>query len=178
MTSWPCSAREDVAPSPDRRLALHGSAPRPTTCATLPPACKKPALTSRLSGFGTSVFAEYTALATKHGAINLGQGYPDFDGPDFVKEAAIAAIRDGRNQYSPMIGLPDLRRAVAEHQQRFYGLAYDPDREVTVYAGATEGIFSSLAALLEAGRRGGAVRALLRFLPGVPGHGGSLRRAW
>lgn len=110
-----------------------------------------PLLTSRLQGFGTSVFAEYTALATKHGAINLGQGYPDFDGPEFVKEAAIAAIREGRNQYSPMIGLPDLRQAVAEHQRRFYGLAYDPDREVTVYAGATEAIFSTLQALFEPG---------------------------
>ena len=110
-----------------------------------------PRLTSRLQGFGTSVFAEYTALATKHGAINLGQGYPDFDGPEFVKEAAIAAIREGRNQYSPMIGLPDLRQAVAEHQRRFYGLAYDPDREVTVYAGATEAIFSTLQALVDPG---------------------------
>ena len=110
-----------------------------------------PRLTSRLQGFGTSVFAEYTALATKHGAINLGQGYPDFDGPEFVKEAGIAAIREGRNQYSPMIGLPDLRVAVTEHQRRFYGLAYDPDREVTVYAGATEAIFSTLQALFDAG---------------------------
>jgi N-succinyldiaminopimelate aminotransferase len=108
-------------------------------------------LSSRLSGFGTSVFAEYTALATEHGAINLGQGYPDFDGPDFVKEAATAAIRDGQNQYSPMIGLLDLRKAVAEHQERFYGLHYDPDDEVTVYAGATEAIFSTLQAVLEAG---------------------------
>ena len=110
-----------------------------------------PHLTARLQGFGTSVFAEYTALATKHGAINLGQGYPDFDGPEFVKEAAVAAIRDGRNQYSPMIGLPELRLAVAEHQRRFYGLSYDPDREVTVYAGATEAIFSTLQALFDAG---------------------------
>ena len=110
-----------------------------------------PYLTTRLQGFGTSVFAEYTALATKHGAINLGQGYPDFDGPAFVKDAALAAIVEGKNQYSPMIGLPELRQAVAEHQQRFYGLAYDPDREVTVYAGATEAIFSSLQALLDAG---------------------------
>jgi len=108
-------------------------------------------LTTRLSGFGTSVFAEYTALATKHGAINLGQGYPDFDGPEFVKDAAIAAIRDGRNQYSPMIGMPELRQAVAEHQSRFYGLGFDPDREVTVYAGATEAIFATLQALFEAG---------------------------
>jgi len=97
------------------------------------------------------VFAEYTALATRHGAINLGQGYPDFDGPEFVKEAGIAAVREGKNQYSPMIGLPELRQAVAEHQRRFYGLAYDPDREVTVYAGATEGIFSTLQALCDAG---------------------------
>lgn len=110
-----------------------------------------PHLTARLQGFGTSVFAEYTALATKHGAINLGQGYPDFDGPEFVKEAGIAAIRGGKNQYSPMIGLPELRQAVAEHQRRFYGLTYDPDREVTVYAGATEAIFSTLQALLDAG---------------------------
>ena len=110
-----------------------------------------PHLTARLQGFGTSVFAEYTALATKHGAINLGQGYPDFDGPEFVKEAGIAAIREGRNQYCPMIGLPELRRAVAEHQRRFYGLSYDPDREVTVYAGATEAIFSTLQALFDAG---------------------------
>jgi N-succinyldiaminopimelate aminotransferase len=112
---------------------------------------RRPHLTARLQGFGTSVFAEYTALAAQHGAINLGQGYPDFDGPDFVKEAAIAAIREGRNQYSPMIGQPDLRRAVAEHQRRFYGLDHDPDREVTIYAGATEAIFSSLQALLDAG---------------------------
>jgi N-succinyldiaminopimelate aminotransferase len=110
-----------------------------------------PHLTARLQGFGTSVFAEYTALATKHGAINLGQGYPDFDGPEFVKEAGIAAIREGRNQYSPMIGLPALRQAVAEHQERFYGLAYDADREVTVYAGATEAIFSTLQALFDPG---------------------------
>jgi N-succinyldiaminopimelate aminotransferase len=110
-----------------------------------------PHLTQRLRGFGTSVFAEYTALATRHGAINLGQGYPDFDGPDFVKEAAVAAIREGRNQYSPMIGLPELRGAVADHERRFYGLDYDPDREVTIYAGATEAIFSSIQALCDAG---------------------------
>jgi N-succinyldiaminopimelate aminotransferase len=108
-------------------------------------------LTSRLQGFGTSVFAEYTALAVKHGAVNLGQGFPDFDGPAFVKEAAVAAIAAGRNQYAPMPGAPELRQAVARHQARFYGLDYDPDTEVTVYAGATEAIFSSLQALLEAG---------------------------
>jgi N-succinyldiaminopimelate aminotransferase len=112
---------------------------------------RAPHLAARLQGFGTSVFAEYTALAMKHGAINLGQGYPDFDGPDFVKEAAIAAMREGRNQYSPMIGLLDLRQAVAEHQRRLYGLTFDPDQEITVHAGATEAIFSTLQALLNPG---------------------------
>jgi len=111
----------------------------------------RPYLTSRLQGFGTSVFAEYTRLAAEHEAVNLGQGYPDFDGPEFVKEAAIAAIRGGRNQYEPMIGAPALVQAVAAHQRRFYGLEYDPGREITVYAGATEGIFVALQALLDAG---------------------------
>lgn len=111
----------------------------------------RPHLTRRLQGFGTSIFAEVTALALRHGAVNLGQGFPDFDGPDFVKEAAITALREGRNQYSPMIGTPELRRAVAEHQRRFYGLDYDPDAEVTVYSGATEAIHSTLQALLDPG---------------------------
>jgi N-succinyldiaminopimelate aminotransferase len=97
------------------------------------------------------VFAEYTALAAKHRAVNLGQGFPDFDGPEFVKDAAVAAIRAGRNQYAPMPGAPELRRAVARHQERFYGLAYDGEDEVTVFAGATEAIFAALQALLEAG---------------------------
>jgi len=108
-------------------------------------------LTSRLSGFGTSVFAEMTALARQHGAVNLGQGYPDFDGPDFVKRAAAAALRAGHNQYAPMPGLPELQRSVAEHQKRFYGLEHDPAEEVTVHAGATEALCATLAALLDPG---------------------------
>ena len=108
-------------------------------------------LTSRMRGFGTSVFAEFTHLANEHKAVNLGQGFPDFDGPDFVKEAAVAAIRTGHNQYERMIGLPALAEAVAAHQRRFYGLDYDPEREVTVYAGCTEAIFVALQALLEPG---------------------------
>jgi N-succinyldiaminopimelate aminotransferase len=111
----------------------------------------RPFLTRRLQGFGTSIFAEVTALAVRHGAVNLGQGFPDFDGPEFVKDAAIAALRAGRNQYSPMSGTPELRRAVAEHQRRFYGLDYDPDAEVTVHSGATEAIHSTLQALLDPG---------------------------
>ncbi len=104
--------------------------------------------TSRLA-FGTSIFAEMTALATRHGAVNLGQGYPDFDGPAFVKDAAAEALAAGHNQYAPMPGLPALRRAVAEHERRFYGLEHDPESEITVHAGATEGICATLLALLE-----------------------------
>jgi N-succinyldiaminopimelate aminotransferase len=112
---------------------------------------RRPPLTSRLSGFGTSVFAEMTDLARRHGAVNLGQGYPDFDGPGFVKRAAIAALEAGHNQYAPMPGLPALQQAVADHQKRFYGIDLDPASEVTIHAGATEALCASLAALLDPG---------------------------
>jgi N-succinyldiaminopimelate aminotransferase len=108
-------------------------------------------LTRRLDGFGTSIFAEMTALARRHDAINLGQGFPNFDGPEFVKQAAIEALRAGHNQYSPMPGQPALQQAVADHQRRFYGLAYDPASEVTIHAGATEALCATIAALLDAG---------------------------
>jgi N-succinyldiaminopimelate aminotransferase len=112
---------------------------------------RQPHLTSRLQGFGTSIFAEMTQLAVAHRALNLGQGFPDFDGPDFVKEAAIAAVRAGHNQYCRSSGTLELARAIAEHQRRFYGLDYDPESEITVYSGATEAIAASLQALLDAG---------------------------
>ena len=108
-------------------------------------------LSRRLDGFGTSVFAEMTALAERHGAVNLGQGFPSFDGPEFVKEAAAEAMRAGHNQYAPMPGLLALRAAVAAHQGRFYGLDYDPGTEITVHAGATEALCATLSALLEPG---------------------------
>jgi N-succinyldiaminopimelate aminotransferase len=111
----------------------------------------RPVLTRRLDGFGTSIFAEMTALARRYDAINLGQGYPNFDGPDFVKQAAIEALRAGHNQYSPMPGLPELQQAVAAHQKRFYGLAYDPATEITIHAGATEALCAAIAALLDPG---------------------------
>lgn len=111
----------------------------------------RPPLTSRLAGFGTSVFAEMTALARRHGAVTLGQGYPDFDGPQFVKDAAAAAIRDGHNQYAPMPGLPALQEAVAEHQRRFYGTELDPASEVTIHPGATGALCATFAALLDPG---------------------------
>ena len=122
-----------------------------TSGAVHSPPMDRPVLTRRLSGFGTSIFAEMTALARKHDAVNLGQGFPSFDGPEFVKQAAIEHVRAGHNQYSPMPGLPALQQAVADHQRRFYGLEYDPASEVTVHAGATEALCATLGALLDAG---------------------------
>jgi N-succinyldiaminopimelate aminotransferase len=108
-------------------------------------------LTTKYSSFGTSIFAEMSRLAIEHQAINLGQGFPDFDGPEAVKDAAIAAIRAGDNQYAVSMGQPALRRAVAAHAQRFYGQALDPEREVTVTSGATEALFSAVLAVVSPG---------------------------
>ncbi|MGW0419519.1 pyridoxal phosphate-dependent aminotransferase [Streptomyces sp. NPDC003015] len=112
----------------------------------------RPLLNRRLAEFGTTIFAEMSALALRTGSINLGQGFPDTDGPEEVREAAVRALRDGRgNQYPPGPGVPELRTAVAAHQERRYGLAYDPDTEVLVTAGATEAIAAALLALVEPG---------------------------
>ncbi|MGV9266540.1 pyridoxal phosphate-dependent aminotransferase [Kitasatospora sp. NPDC003701] len=112
----------------------------------------RPLLNRRLAGMGTTIFAEMSALATATGSINLGQGFPDTDGPASVARAAADAVLAGRgNQYPPGPGIPELRTAIAEHQQRFRGLAYDPDTEVLVTAGATEAIAAALLALLEPG---------------------------
>ncbi|MER6557830.1 pyridoxal phosphate-dependent aminotransferase [Streptomyces sp. NPDC001027] len=112
----------------------------------------RPFLNRRLAEFGTTIFAEMSALATTTGSINLGQGFPDTDGPEEVREAAVRALRDGRgNQYPPGPGVPELRTAIADHQRRRYGLSFDPDTEVLVTAGATEAIAASLLALLEPG---------------------------
>ncbi|WP_329026857.1 pyridoxal phosphate-dependent aminotransferase [Streptomyces sp. NBC_01423] len=112
----------------------------------------RPLLNRRLAEFGTTIFAEMSALAVRTGAINLGQGFPDTDGPEEVREAAVRSLRAGLgNQYPPGPGVPELRTAIAAHQQRRYGLAYDPDTEVLVTAGATEAIAASLLALLEPG---------------------------
>jgi N-succinyldiaminopimelate aminotransferase len=108
-------------------------------------------LTSKLEGFGTTIFATMSALATRTGAINLGQGFPDTDGPSEVLDAAVDAIRSGVNQYPPGPGLPVLREAIAEHQQRFYGLELDTDREVLVTAGATEALAGALLGMLDTG---------------------------
>jgi len=104
-----------------------------------------------LAPFGTTIFAEMTALAVEHGAVNLGQGFPDTDGPLEMLEAAKAAIDGGRNQYPPGPGVPELLTAVAEHQSRFYGLDLDPRAEILVTVGATEAIAATILALCQPG---------------------------
>ncbi|MFL6110868.1 MAG: pyridoxal phosphate-dependent aminotransferase [Catenulispora sp.] len=113
---------------------------------------RTPYVNSRLAPMGTTIFAEMSALAAATGSINLGQGFPDTDGPQEIKQAAADAVLTGLgNQYPPGLGIPELRTAVAQHQKRFYGLDFDPDSEVLVTAGATEAIAAALLALLEPG---------------------------
>jgi N-succinyldiaminopimelate aminotransferase len=108
-------------------------------------------LADRLRGLSTSVFSEVSALAHRHGAANLGQGFPDDGPPEHVVAAAHAALDAGHHQYAPGPGIPALRRAVADHQRRFHGQEVDPDREVTVTFGATEGVTSAVLALCDPG---------------------------
>ena len=109
-------------------------------------------LVPRMWPHAESVFGEYSARATRLGAVNLGQGFPDTDGPQLLKDIAIGAIQDGSgNQYPPRNGIPALLDAVAEHQQRFYGLSYDPGTEVVIGTGASEVIAAALLALVHAG---------------------------
>ena len=105
-------------------------------------------IASRLAGFGTTIFAEMSALAERTGAINLGQGFPDEDGPAEMLEAAAAAMRAGHNQYAPLPGVPALRAAIAAHQERFYGLSVDADAGVQVTFGATEAIAAAMLGLV------------------------------
>jgi N-succinyldiaminopimelate aminotransferase len=104
-----------------------------------------------LAPFGTTIFAEMSALAVEHGAINLGQGFPDTDGPQAVLDAAKEAIDAGRNQYPPGPGVPELLDAIALHQKRFYGLDVDARSEVLVTVGATEAILATILALVQPG---------------------------
>lgn len=106
---------------------------------------------SRIAGLGTTIFAEMSAQAARTGAVNLGQGFPDTDGPVDVVDHAVEALRGGRNQYAPGIGAPELRIAIAAHQQRFHGLTVDPDTEVAVTTGATEAIAAALLGLVDPG---------------------------
>ena len=111
----------------------------------------KPVLVERMRRFGNTIFGEMSALASATGSINLGQGFPDTDGPAEIIEAAVAAMRAGHNQYPPATGIEPLRRAIADHQSRFYDLSYDADTEVLVTAGATEAIAATVLALCERG---------------------------
>ena len=112
----------------------------------------RPLLNRRLDGLGNSVFGVMSARAAATGAVNLGQGFPDVDGPAVIAHRAAEAVLAGQgNQYPPATGIPELRRAVAAHQKRFYGADYDPDTEVLITAGATEAIAAALLALLEPG---------------------------
>src|SRR5882724_8482623 len=133
---------------------------------------------------GTTIFTVMSALATKHGAINLGQGFPDEDGPIGIREAAARALRDGPNQYPPMQGLLALRQAVALHSRQFYSLAFDPEIEVLITSGATEALTDCIMGLTAPGDEAilnepnydsyppilGAMRARIRPLRLKPPH--------
>ena len=108
-------------------------------------------MAKRLQGIPATIFSEMSALAVRTEALNLGQGFPDQDGPDSVVEAAVAALRGGRNQYPPGPGIPELRQAVAAHQARHYGIEFDPMSEVLVTTGATEAIAAAILALIDPG---------------------------
>ena len=111
----------------------------------------RPAVSSRLSAFGTTIFSEMTRLAIEHRAVNLAQGFPDFDGPEFAKEAAIAAIRAGHGQYARVTGIAELHRKLSEKYRRDYGLDYAAETEITITSGATEAIFAAIQGVCDAG---------------------------
>src|SRR3954469_13079719 len=106
---------------------------------------------TRLQGIAPTIFTEMSALAVRTGSVNLGQGFPDQDGPPEVIAEAVRALEHGANQYAPGPGVPALREAVARHQQRHYGLELDPDRQVVVTTGGTEGIAAALLGLVDPG---------------------------
>ena len=112
---------------------------------------KKEVVVQSLRAFGTSIFTEMTELANANGAVNLSQGFPDFEGPEEVRARAAEAIMRGPNQYCPSVGIAHLRQAISRKMKRFYGLEVDPDTEVTVTAGSTEGICATLLGLVEPG---------------------------
>jgi aspartate/methionine/tyrosine aminotransferase len=140
-----------------------------------------------LGGLGTTIFTVMSALAQEHQAVNLGQGFPDTDGPEDVRAAAARALMDGPNQYPPMMGMPALRQAVADHDRRFLGIDLDWTRDVLVTSGATEALTAALLAFLEPGdevvlfeplydsylpivRLAGAVPKLVRLAPPDASH--------
>jgi N-succinyldiaminopimelate aminotransferase len=113
---------------------------------------QRPFLNRRLDNLGTTIFAEMSARAVATGSVNLGQGFPDRDGPAEIAQAAAEAVLAGRgNQYPPGPGVPELRQAIAAHDERFYDMRYDPDTEILVTAGATEAVAAAMLALVEPG---------------------------
>ncbi len=126
-----------LMPTPGQ-VATASAPARPRTC-------------SRLAPFGTTIFAQMTALALETGSVNLGQGFPEGPGPELLRQVAVAAIEEGDNQYPPGVGVRELLEAVALHQQAEYGLSYDPSHEVLVTAGATEAVASAVLGLCEPG---------------------------
>jgi N-succinyldiaminopimelate aminotransferase len=108
-------------------------------------------MSQRVAGFGTTVFVEINALARAHGAVNLGQGAPDFDGPPEVLTAAVTAVNSALNQYAPGTGMSSVRAAIAAHADRFYRQKLDPESEVLVTSGATEAVFAAILGLTDAG---------------------------
>jgi N-succinyldiaminopimelate aminotransferase len=108
-------------------------------------------MAQRVAGFGTTIFTEMTSLANEHQAINLGQGFPDFAAPDFIKKAAVQAIYADINQYAPANGRPRLREAIAKKLSHFYNLNVDPNSEITIMHGATEAIFATIMGLVNPG---------------------------
>jgi N-succinyldiaminopimelate aminotransferase len=108
-------------------------------------------MSQRVAGFGTTIFADINRVAREHGAINLGQGAPDFDSPPEILAAAVNAVNSALNQYAPGAGMPAVRNAIARHAQRFYGQQLDPEAEVLVTTGATEGVFAAILGLTDPG---------------------------
>jgi len=110
-----------------------------------------PAFSPIFANLPTTIFTVMSALAAEHGAVNLGQGFPDEDGPEAIRVTAAKALLEGPNQYPPMRGRPELRRAISAHAKRFYGLDFDPDNDVVVTSGATEALTACIMGLVGQG---------------------------
>ena len=108
---------------------------------------------TKLPKVGTTIFTVMSQLATEHKAVNLGQGFPDFEGPQALRDALNAAMNSGRNQYAPMTGIPKLREQIALKTERMYGRKVSPDTEITVTSGATEALFAAIAATVVRARK-------------------------
>jgi N-succinyldiaminopimelate aminotransferase len=133
-------------------------------------------LARRLDDFQSTIFTTMSALAVRTGSINLGQGFPDRDGPPSVVEAAVSALRGGHNQYAPGPGVPELRAAIARHQKRYYDIDVDPDTQVIVTAGATEAIAASVLGLVDPGAEVAVVEPYYDSYPATIAMAGGVRR--